>query len=478
MLPGARRDCASEEMPTDDDPRILRDMTVSEASSRAPVTGVPLSVQQDFFCTMDKGDVTGAFGAKHVVASGWRLRGPIDVVALQRALDDVVERHEMLRTSISREDRSQEVQSAKPVRLSVHDLSGTAPADRDARAEDFFTGIEAAAYPVRELPHLRAAVGLLAEDDAMLALVVHHIAADGWSMRVIIRDLATRYAARLGHDVPDLPPVRQYREYVAEQRQALGGMGKARDYWRRKLDGAEIATIQADRQSDEDTPGSYADLRFLIEQDVTAGVLKTAKATRSSPFMVLLAAYNLLLRERTASDDVVAATFSSSRSVESFQDTVGAFLNFLPLRTDLTGCRTFREVIERTRTTCLEAYTHEIPFPLIEEESPGLMGHAMEPGLAVIGFEVLQFPGGLEGERLGDVEYTELRRRLLSRRESCDIPDGVLWALDVLPSKETISSLKFDTHLFDEDTMWALVHSYVDLLRAVLPSPDAPLPPL
>ncbi|WP_020670888.1 condensation domain-containing protein [Amycolatopsis nigrescens] len=440
---------------------------------------VPLSIQQDFFCTLDKGDSTGAFGAKHVVASGWRLRGPIDVETLQGALDDVVERHEMLRTSIVRDaqERSQRIHPAAPVKLTLRDLSDTAPEDRDVRAEQFFNEAESAEYHVRELPHLRASLGLLGGNDAMLVLVVHHIAADGWSMRLIIRDLATRYAARQGHPVAELPAVRQYREYVAEQRESVtaAGVHKARAYWREKLSGAEIATIRTDRPSAE-APGVYSDLRFLIGAETTSAMLQVAKTLRSSPFMVLLAAYQLLLREKTGSEDVVAATFSSSRGIESFQDTVGAFLNFVPLRTDLSGCATFTEVVERTRTTCLQAYTHEIPFPLIDEEAPGLMLPSAAPDRDVIGFEVLQFPSALDGAKLGGLEYAELRRRLLSQPVSCDIPDGVLWALDVLPSRETISSLKFDANLFDEDTMWELVHEFDRVLRTAVTDPDAPLP--
>lgn len=456
-------------------------MTASGTSS-APdhlTTAIPLSLQQEFFCTLDKGDVTGAFGARHVVGSAWRLHGPLDVETLRHALGDVVERHEMLRTSISRDagDRHQRVHPATPVRLHVRDLSGTARADRDTRAEEFFNEIESSRYPVRELPHLRAAVGRFDDEDAVLVLVVHHVAADGWSMRVVIRDLALRYAARRGHRVPEPPPVRQYQEYVAWQREVTAGdaLEPARAFWREKLRGAQMVTLPADRMPSGDAPAVYANHRSLIGEDVTAAALKLARALRSSPFMVFVSAYNLLLRRLTGIEDMVVGTFSSGRAEESFHGTVGPFLNFLPLRTDLAGCRTFREVVERTRATCLQAYVHDIPFPLIEEEAPGLMEPAAAPGRELIAFEVLQFPPGLEGAPVGDLRYTELRRRVLSETEACDIPDGALWALDVLPSGGTAGSLKFNAGLFDAGTMGELVDQYARVLRSAVTDPDAPV---
>ncbi|MBM7774551.1 hypothetical protein JOD54_004755 [Actinokineospora baliensis] len=445
-------------------------MTVSDA------TRTPLSLQQDFLCTLDKGDVTGALGAKHIVLSAWRVRGPVDVDTLRAALLDLVERHEMLRTEIVRGDEPfQVVHPAGPPRLVVEDLSGVGESDRDARAELFYSEVETADYPVRELPHLRAALGRFAADDWVLALVVHHIAADGWSMRVLIRDLANRYAARRGHPVEDLPPVRQYREFVAEQPATLTGpeVDRAADYWRDKLAGAEITTVATDRPLREDVPAIYADHRSLISAETTAATLRLAKATHCSPFMLYLGVFSVLLATKSHSRDVVVGTFSSGRGIGPYQDTIGAFLNFLPLRTDLTGAGTFRDVLERVRSTCLQAYVHDIPFPLIDQQAPDLIVPSADRD--IIAFEVLQFPDGIDGTPIGDLTYLELRDRRVPRPVSCDIPDGALWALDVLPGVGTVSSLKFNTHLYDPDTMWTLVQDYVNTLTRCVSSPDTPL---
>lgn len=445
-------------------------------SEREPV---PLTLQQEFLCAMDRGDEEGAFGHRHTIASGWRLGGAVDVPTLRRALDEVVRRHEMLHTTISRGEgeRTQWAEPVSPVRLVVRDLPADDPATADRAAEEFFNEVEEDAYPVRELPHLRAALGRLGDGDAVLVLVVHHVACDGWSMRVISRDLAAIYASLRGLPGTEPPEARQYREYVAWQRDGLGddSVTRAREYWRAKLDGAAIAAVPADRPRSSGLSPAYSTHRFPIGADVTSDVLKLAKAMRCSPFMVLVAVYNLVMHRAAGVDDVVVATFTSGRGHESFHDTVGAFLNFLPLRTDVAACATFADLLESTRATCIEAYTHDIPFPLIDEEAPELMAPFAEDGLDVIAFEVLQFPESLEGRVVGDVRYSEIRRRLLSQPASSDIPDGALWALDILPSGEIIGSLKFNGSLFDAGTMWRMIEDYDRILRNAVSAPGSPL---
>ncbi|MGI5328663.1 condensation domain-containing protein [Actinomadura nitritigenes] len=440
------------------------------------LTGIPLSLQQQFFCALDRGDVRGAFGSRHVASSAWRLRGRLDVRALREALDDVVERHEILRTSIARDAPVpyQTVHPSGPVRLTVRDLPRGPADDLGLRAERWFNGIEVLDHPVAELPHLRAALGRFGADDAVLVLTVHHVAADGWSMRLIMRDLLNRYAHRCGHAVPALPEARQYREYAAlPPEEAAGGrLAAARAHWRSRLRGAEMTTVGTDRPPAGQAP-VYGNHRFLLDETVTGRALAVARSSRCTPFMIFMAAYALLLRELTGRDDVVAGTFSSGRSLECFRDTVGPFLNLLPLRIDLSGCASFRDVAARTRAACLDAYTHDIPFELIEEEAPGLMDAVQAPGRELIAFEVLQFP---PAPAAGGLAVEEIRRRVLSQEVSCDIPDGGLWALDVLPSGETACSLKLDANAFDAATGEAMARAFERILRSAVTAPEDPLP--
>jgi hypothetical protein len=462
-------------------------MTVSETS---PAPGglanpIPLSLNQEFLCAFDKGDDEGAFSDRHTLVNGWRVRGPIDIGTLQGALEDVVARHEALRTEIVHADgpRYQQIHQAhQQVRLLVRDLSGVEPHAREVRAEELVNEVDAARYNVRELPLLRAVLGRFGDDDAVLVLSTHHTATDAWSMQVIARDVAACYAARTGHRPAAPPacqnPVCQYQEFAVWQQDSLGSaaVDTARGYWRDTLRDARILALPTDRPRPDGIPNTFAVHRFLIEAELTSATLRFANAVRSSPFMILLAAFNVLLQRRTGCSDVVVPTFTSGRYQERFLDTVGPFFNFVPLRTDLATCATFREVAARTRTTCLEAYANDIPFGLVVQEAPDLIGPFADPGRTVVAFELLQSSTPMEGELIGGLEYSEIRRRLLSQPVAADIPDGALWAIDVLPSGDMVGSLKFNSNLFDESTMTALAAEYRQVLRDCVTAPDAPLP--
>jgi hypothetical protein len=448
-------------------------MTVPNEST--PEVRAPLSLNQDFLCAFDKGDTDGAFGWRHTLVYGWRIRGTVDVATLGDALDDVITRHETLRTSIVRDEqpRHQRVHPPLPALLAVVDLPADPVTDRDERAERFLNDLESGTYSVRELPHLRIVLGRFDTTDAVLVLAAHHSATDAWSMQVLARDLMHRYAVRRGFTEHDLAPVHQYREFVDWQRsdEAAAAIARSTGYWREQLRDARFLGIPTDRPKDADLPTAYAVHRFLVDDDVATPVLAFAKATRSSPFMVLLAAYLTLLRDLTGEQDIAVPTFTSGRYQERFFDTVGPFFNFVALRVDLTGATTFRQVVERTRKVCIEAYSHDIPFGHVVPEAPAIVSTFGEPDRAVVAFEILQSPAHQDDDRIGDVEVTEMRRRLLSQEVSSAIPDGGLWAMDVLPSGELAGSLKYDANLVDEASAVELVAKFVDVLRQGVTAP-------
>ncbi|GAB2486239.1 hypothetical protein GCM10027187_62270 [Streptosporangium sandarakinum] len=456
-------------------------MSVSEAPSLIddiPSDGpdrVPLSFNQEFLRAFDKGDAEGPFGPRYTIVCGWRLTGPLDPAALQQALDDVVARHEALRTEIRRgEDAHQRIARPGPARLDVRDLSGTAPGDRDLAAEELLNEVEAGPYPMSDLPLLRAVVGRFDDRDAVLALMAHHTAVDEWSMRVVMRDLAARYAVRSGHDA-ELPEVPQYREYVAWERSGVDPqwLGRAQAYWREKLDGARMLGSRTDHPHSAGLPKLTGWRRFTFPADVTSAVQRIGKETRCSPFMVLLAAYVRFLQEKTGTDDVVIPTFSSGRGPARFHETVGSFFNFMPLRADLTGCDDFRDVVTRVRTSCVQAYSHDIPFGQVLQQAPELMLPVMQDDMALVAFQVFRSPFPSERGTAGELEYSVIRRRLLSQPVGGDIPDGAMWHLELDPGGEIIGSMAYNSNLFDAATIDDMVTEFgAALRRLVLPSGD------
>ncbi|TDV41048.1 condensation domain-containing protein [Actinophytocola oryzae] len=437
---------------------------------------IPLSFNQEHMCTFDEGDDKGPFGPRYNVVYGWRLRGPVDVEVLRAAFTDVVTRHEALRTLIVRdgEDRYQVVHPPSTPELAVHDLSGTAPEDRETRAEELLIEAESGEFDMR-VPLIRAVLGRFGDDHAVLALIVHHTAVDGWSMQLIIKEVAECYAARRERRPPELPDVRQYQEFVEWERTSTSeqALNRSRSYWRDKLAGARITAVRTDFARSADRPKNTSVERFLVSPDVTVATLELARATRSSAFMVLLSAYNVLLRELTGQTDITVTTVMSGRGPSRFEGTIGSFFNFALLRTDLDGTTSFREVVGRTRRTCLGAFSNAIPFARVMADSPELAGAFGAEESQVFAFQVFQFPFVMAAQRVGEVEYSEIRRRLLPATVSTDIPDGALWTIDIDPAGgEMIGQLQFNSNRTDASTVRDLVARFQQVLKQTVSTPD------
>ena len=451
-------------------------MTISAAPHVAEP--IPLSFNQEFLLNFDVGDDAGPFGPKYNIVCGWRLEGEVSTPTLQDALDDVVVRHETLRTLIVRDGgaRHQEVLPPCPPALLVHDFTAVPPERRETRAEELLIEIESGAYGIGELPLLRAVLGRFGDDDAVLVLIAHHTAADEWSMRIIMRDLAACYAARAGYPV-ELPEMAQYQEYARAQRAeaADASTSPARGYWREKLRGARVLAIPTDHPRSAGLPKATAWHRFWIPAELTSSVFALSRGMRGSPFMVLLAAYATLLRTMTGVTDVVVPTFTSGRGQARYHDPVGSFFNFVPLRLDLDGCATFRQVVERTRATCIEAYSHDIPFTEVLQEAPELMSPSAQDDRAVCAFQVFRSPLATDGETVGGLRYAEIRRRLLSQPVGGDIPDGAMWHLEIDSGGDIVGTLGFNSNLFDAGAIAHLASEFHRVLASVVTTPDAPV---
>ncbi|MDM4719651.1 condensation domain-containing protein [Micromonospora sp. WMMA1363] len=442
-----------------------------------PLITAELSVNQEFLLRFDRGDTDGAFGERHTLAAAWRITGEIDTTALRAALDAVVARHEILRTLLVADDGGcrQVIHPARSVRLVLRDLTGVAPDDRPVQAEQLLNEVDAEPFPVRDLPHLRAVLGRFDPADAVLVLTTHHTATDAWSMDVLMRDLAATYTA-----VEPLPPVTQYREFTAWEStsEATAGSERARGYWRQTLAGAAVTGLPTDRPLRAGRPDAYAVQRFVFDTELSSRVTAYARTMRSSPFMVLLAAYHTYLWRRLGRSDLVTPTFAAGRQDDRFAAAVGPIFNMVPLRTDLKGCRTFNDVLQRTRRTCVEAYANELPFAEVAQLAPEITETFADSAVAVAAFEVLQYPPSDGVVRLGSASAVPLRDRRVSQSVSSAIPDGALWALDITPSGQIVGSLKYNRVTFDDGTIADIIAGFRAALRAACASPEAPLPPV
>src|SRR5581483_7533860 len=182
----------------------------------------PLSFTQEWFLTMDQGDEGGTFGSRFTMVRLTHITGPVDLAVLQGALDDVVTRHELLRTLVIRDADPpyQQVYPPCQVPLEVRDLPPAAGRPRDTIIQELIVQVQGDTISARQVPLLRALLCRFDDRDSVLFLTVHHSVSDGWSVQVILRDLGAFYQARTSGTTPKLPPMQQYREYVQWQRAA------------------------------------------------------------------------------------------------------------------------------------------------------------------------------------------------------------------------------------------------------------------
>jgi hypothetical protein len=444
----------------------------------------PLSASEEFLYAFDRGDEVGVFGPRMIITAGWRVHGPLDTATVQLALDDVVARHEALRTTIIRgtDAPHARVRPPSPVPFTVVDLPSSAgPADRERLAHEFHNEVDRTGrLAATETPLLHAALGRFDDEDAVLVLAANHVVSDGWSMHIIMRDFAVCYAKRRGLPAPELPAMRQYGEYADRQRQAghSAHAERAREYWRTKLAGGHILALPTDRPAGPEVPPVYAVYRFAIDRELADAAAALAKSLSSSPFMVFYAGFTLLLHRRTGVRDIVLPIITSGRTEPDFDHTVGVLFNFLPIRTDLSDCVTFTDLMRRTRAALLEAYSYELPFNeiLAQADVEMMRGPTRTAHSVVMTFQISQIPPESEAEDIGDIRYTALRRSLVSSVDTAEIPDGALWDFDLDPSGEVAGLVKFNTLDFDQSSIVAMVDEYRELLRASLAAPDSPLP--
>ncbi|WP_166802879.1 non-ribosomal peptide synthetase [Streptomyces sp. ICN441] len=408
--------------------------------------------------------------ATYNVTLALRLTGPLDADALERALGDVVARHETLRTVFGEQDGVpyQRVLPAPPAAL----LTVT---DRPAQelvghTFDLARDIPLHAYLRPESPH-----------EHVLLLVMHHIASDGWSLRPLFRDLADAYTARLGGETPAWEPLPvQYADYTVWQHRLLGAdtdpqsqLSRQLDYWKEALAGLpDELPLPLDRPRPA-AAGHRGDVVPLeLDADLHARLAELAAAHGATLFMVLQAAYATLLHRFGAGDDLPIGTPLAGRLDPALDDLVGFFANTLVLRTDLGGRPTFAELLARVRETGLAAYAHQdVPFERLVEELNPARSLSRHPLFQVmIAFDntaggAPEFPGTRTAyEPLGlPATAFDLTLNLAERHH----PDGTPAGLE--------GGLEFATDLFERSTAERLAGALLRLLAQAADDPHRPV---
>ncbi|HYH82065.1 MAG TPA: condensation domain-containing protein, partial [Longimicrobium sp.] len=378
---------------------------------------LPLSFAQERLWFIDRLEPGSAV---YNIPVAWRLGGALDEAALERALGEIVRRHETLRTVFREVDGSpvQVIASFGAFSLPVEDLSGLGEGDREA-VVGRRAGEEAARpFDLSAGPLFRAVLLRLGAEDHVLLLVVHHIVSDGWSMGVLYRELSVLYEAyREGRTSP-LPELGvQYADYAVWQREHLRGevLDRQLAYWKERLAGApELLEVPTDHPRPAVQSFRGAHERIDLPLELLERLQALGRSEGATLYMTLLGAFQVLLGKYSGSEDIVVGSPAAGRTRKEIEETIGFFVNTLVLRTDLSGDPSFREVLRRAREATLGAYEHqEVPFERLvaELEPERSLSHtplfqvmfaqqnAVERGVALAGLEVSEAGAELESAK-------------------------------------------------------------------------------
>ncbi|WP_225830130.1 non-ribosomal peptide synthetase [Streptomyces sp. NK08204] len=407
-----------------------------------------------------------------------RLTGALDVDCLRAALADVVARHEALRTvfpdtgTVACQHVLDPAQARPALPVTEIDDAGLNDAVAAAVRHSFDL--------TREIP-LHAELFTVGADTHVLAVVVHHIAADGWSLAPLRHDLATAYRARLAGHAPDWAPLPvQYADYTLWQRRYLGAQddpestwSRQLDYWRDALDGLpERIALPVDRPYPAEASHDGDTLTFRWDADLHEGLARLARGCDVSMFMVLDAALAVLLGRLGAGADIPIGVATAGRDDQATENLIGFFANTLVLRTRTSDRQTFRELLGAVRERTLDALAHrDIPFEALVDSLRPARSMSHHPLVQVllswqsVSDETLDLPGVeaapmVMGTGTARMDLTFLlHERLTGDGTPAGIEGGIEYNADV----------------FDPDTVRAMVRRLRQVLLAMITDPDQPI---
>jgi amino acid adenylation domain-containing protein len=447
--------------------QLLRERTSAKAAPqelrrRATEGPVPLSFAQQRLWFIDQLEPgTPTYNMLYTV----RLRGPLDAGALRGAFTALVARHEVLRTTFESRDGepAQVVHPPAAMRLPLADLGGLDAAAREGEARRLARAEALRPFDLARGPLLRGTLVRLEDADHVLFYCMHHIVSDGWSVRLLVRELSALHA---GEALPELPV--QYADYSLWQRARLTEevVRSQVAYWRERLSGAPpLLALPTDRPPGAGQSERAAGCSFVVGGGVAGALRALGRREGATPFMVVLAAWQLLLSRYAGQDDVVVGTPVAGRTRVELEGLIGLFVNMLALRADLAGDPPVAGLLARVREATLGAYAHQdLPFERVVDElrverslshaplfqAVFVLGPATAPERETVALE------GVRAEAFGEGSANNPQFLDLKVADEGDRMTG---------------RLHFRTALFDAETARRMVEHFGVLLEAVAADP-------
>ncbi len=391
-----------------------------------------------------------------------RLQGHVNVPVLEQCLNEVVRRHETLRTRFRMID-GQPVQVIVPslkFELLVRDLEE--PEVLRLATEEIRKPFDLTVAPL-----LRGLLLRLSDDDYILTLTLHHIVGDGWSLGILIREITLLYGAFMKGEPSPLPelPI-QYADFADWEQQWLQGelLEEQLSYWERKLAG-ELPVIELPTDHPRPRVSAHQGARYFFDfpLDLTEKLKTLARDEEATLFMTVLAAFNVMLNRYTGQKDITVGVPNANRNQIETEGLVGFFVNTLVMRTDISGELSFRELLGRVRDTVLEADAHrEVPFEKLVERLQPERNLAQNP--------LFQVMFHFQNEQMASLTLPAVTANVLELETGTAKFDLIL-TLSETP-RGLCGSVQYDTELFEAETMKRMMGHYQNLLQGIVVNPE------
>jgi len=443
-------------------PAVMPEVTPGQIFEKKVLRSAPLSFSQQRLWFLDQFEPQSPL---YLLPAALRLKGPLNVKALEQSLNEMVRRHDVLRTTfgMASDGPVQLVHESRDWKMAFTDLQSFPEQEIEAIAASLVQQEMETPIDLIQGPLFRAQVLRLAHDDHILIETMHHIVSDGWSMQVFIRELAIFYEEFCAGRSPSLPALRlQYADFAERQRQWSQGPAfiQQLEYWKKQLTGISPALeLPLDHPRPAHKTSNGAAIPFTLSHELTQEVAHVSRREGTTLFMTLLAAYYILLYRYTDQEDILVGTPIANRNRREVEDLIGFFINNLVLRVKLVAGSTFLEVLRTVREVCLEAYSRQdIPFEKLVEELQPERSLSHSPLFQVV-FHLQNVLTGelkLHGLSVGMVDAPVTRAKFDLVLTMAESPDGLR------------GHLTYNTDLFEAETATRIATHFQTLLESAV----------
>ncbi|MDX6694354.1 MAG: hypothetical protein QOF02_1957 [Blastocatellia bacterium] len=396
-----------------------------------------------------------------------RLEGRLNLQALEQAIREIVRRHETLRTTFKPTDdgAAQVISQKTDFHFSIADLGVVV--EKEALMRRLMRAETTRVFDLTAGPMLRAQLLRLAEEEQVILLTMHHIAVDGWSIGVLVREVAALYEAFVTGRPSPLPELTlQYADYAAWQLDWLTGevLEKQLAYWREQLGGAPaMLDLPTDKARTGAAGATGAEHISELPLELTQALGKLSRREGVTLFMTLLAAFQALLHKYAGQEEIVVGMPIAGRNLPEIESLVGFFVNTLALRTDLSGDPTFSQLLQRVRETSLQAYAHQdVPFEMLVEE--------LQPERSVGRTPLFQVLFALQNAPRGGLQLPGLRIDIMEVEDASTKFD---MSFDLSEHERGLQCrLRYNVDLFEAETIERMAGHFRRLLESACAAPE------